>query len=495
MSLYDDDDLPQISSTSAAPGWSQGVKLLQTQLQLKKATHAATVKKDSPSVGQKTKQSLAPVKDFKKAKKEAENTDDSKFSFTPSMPFINRGVDSLLPLDVKIEREYDPLWPNDYEKVVKEMRESRRRKEGGKERDEEEENDAPGEKKRRYLVQSMGKARERFQQASGQMQQSFSGFGGRPGDELDDDDDDKRSRDRDRDRDRKSMGSGAAIAPPPSLTAGTDSPPPSSPATPSPAGASGSNIGGMTAGRGLGFAAKLMAKYGYKEGSGLGKDGQGISKALMVEKTSKRGGRIINMGDEAAAPEAFKQPGAAIPPPSSLYDDDVPDLAPVGADQDEYGGGGDEYGGGGGDEYGGGGSEYGGLGLSSSSTESEFKVPGFKTPGALPEKPKPSLTDMMKNPSKVVMLKNMVGPGEVDEELEPEVKEECEGKYGEILKVKIKETQGVPEEEAVRIFLEFKRQECAIKALVDLNGRFFGGREVCASFYKVEDFHNNVLNI
>ena len=79
----------------------------------------------------------------------------------------------MLPLDVKIEREYDPMWPNDYEKVVKEMRESKRRKEGGKERDEEEENDVPGEKKRRYLVQSMGKARERFQQATGQMQQSF----------------------------------------------------------------------------------------------------------------------------------------------------------------------------------------------------------------------------------------------------------------------------------------------------------------------------------
>ena len=105
----------------------------------------------------------------------------------------------------------------------------------------------------------------------------------------------------------------------------------------------------------------------------------------------------------------------------------------------------------------------------------------------------------------------MVGPGEVDEELEPEVKEECEGKYGEIVKVKIKEMQGVVEEEAVRIFLEFKRQECAIKgnsnkissflnieiisfsALVDLNGRFFGGREVCASFYNVEDFQNNSL--
>ena len=85
MSLYDDDDLPQISSTAAAPGWSQGVKLLQTQLQLKKATHAATAKRDSPSVGSKTKPSLAPVKDFKKSKKESESDDNSKFSFTPSM--------------------------------------------------------------------------------------------------------------------------------------------------------------------------------------------------------------------------------------------------------------------------------------------------------------------------------------------------------------------------------------------------------------------------
>ena len=30
----------------------------------------------------------------------------------------------------------------------------------------------------------------------------------------------------------------------------------------------------------------------------------------------------------------------------------------------------------------------------------------------------------------------MVGPGEVDEELEPEIKEECEGKYGEIASVR-----------------------------------------------------------
>merc|ERR1712025_564513 len=139
-----------------------------------------------------------------------------------------------------------------------------------------------------------------------------------------------------------------------------------------------------------------------------------------------------------------------------------------------------EYGGSGSSEYGN--SEYGGNGYT-------FKAPIAPSE----EKTKPSITDMMKNPSKVVLMKNMVGPGEVDEELEPEVKEECEQKYGEVLKVKIVEVNNVRDEETVRIFLEFKRVESAIKALVDLNGRFFGGREVQASFYSVEDFHNDRL--
>lgn len=40
-----------------------------------------------------------------------------------------------------------------------------------------------------------------------------------------------------------------------------------------------------------------MAKYGYKEGQGLGKSEQGMSTALFVEKTSKRGGKIIHERD------------------------------------------------------------------------------------------------------------------------------------------------------------------------------------------------------
>ena len=47
--------------------------------------------------------------------------------------------------------------------------------------------------------------------------------------------------------------------------------------------------------------------------------------------------------------------------------------------------------------------------------------------------------------------------------------------------------------EAVRIFLQFTRQESALKAFIDLNGRFFGGRSVNASFYSEERFCANDL--
>ena len=54
------------------------------------------------------------------------------------------------------------------------------------------------------------------------------------------------------------------------------------------------------------------------------------------------------------------------------------------------------------------------------------------------------------------------GTGEVDEDLEVETKEECE-KYGKVGKCVIFEIPGAPDDEAVRIFLEFERVESAIK--------------------------------
>ncbi|KAL9997751.1 putative G-patch domain, RNA recognition motif domain, SPF45, RNA recognition, splicing factor 45 [Helianthus debilis subsp. tardiflorus] len=98
------------------------------------------------------------------------------------------------------------------------------------------------------------------------------------------------------------------------------------------------------------------------------------------------------------------------------------------------------------------------------------------------------------HPTKVVLLRNMVGPGEVDDDLEAEVAEEC-SKYGTVTRVLIFEITepSFPVDEAVRIFVQFERSEQATKALVDLEGRFFGGRVVRATFYDEERFNTNQL--
>lgn len=91
-------------------------------------------------------------------------------------------------------------------------------------------------------------------------------------------------------------------------------------------------------------------------------------------------------------------------------------------------------------------------------------------------------------------LRLKVGPGEVDDELEDEVGSEC-GKYGIVTRVLIFEITeaNFPVHEAVRIFVQFSRPEETTKALVDLDGRYFGGRTVRATFYDEEKFSKNEL--
>jgi len=409
----------------------------------------------------------------------------------------------LIPLEPKVDREYDPLWPNEYEKVVLEIKASLKRKddESANEKDDE----YPGGK-RPYIARNQLLARQRFDQFSDRNPSGFSGFGGQPS-MIDDEELPFQPTEKDREE-RSNRSGGIAIAPPPSLMESSASPPP--------AVAGGGGAGGLTAPTGMNFAQKLMAKYGYKEGSGLGKNKQGLTKALQVEKTSRRGGIIINEDMDPA------KAGAAVPPPANLYglgslvgdygDDDNENEDAAG--EDKNGGDGNA-----GDEYG---STTPPAGVGQESEESAafqgfkqpgapdddgfkvpvlpfgndpFKVPllpgggmGMPAPGGgmgmpAPPPPKTSVTELIKNPTRVVLMKNMVGPGEVDDELEPEVKEECETKYGEIASVKILEKSNVADHETVQIYLEFKRIECAIKALVDLNGRFFGGREVHAAFF------------
>ncbi|KAG2460174.1 SPF45 factor, partial [Polypterus senegalus] len=375
MSLYD--DLGVETSDVKAEGWSKNFKLLQSQLQVKKA--ALTQAKS-----QRSKQStvLAPVVDLKRGS----SADDRQISDTP--PHIGAGLKDSLPSGfssgdvlIPLADEYDPMYPNDFEKVVKRHREERQRQR---------------ELERQKEIEEREKRRKERHEAN-------SGFSRRPDPESDEEEDYDRER-RKRivaasygyeEETRPRIPSSKAAIPPPMYDE-----PERARSPPLPSSSFIANMGGTV-------AHKIMQKYGFREGQGLGKHEQGLSTALSVEKTSKRGGKII-----------------------------------VGDVTDKY-----------------------------SSKKSEGNP----------------LTEILKYPTKVVLLRNMVGGGEVDEDLESETKEECE-KYGKVVKCVIFEISGVPDEEAVRIFLEFERVESAIKAVVDLNGRYFGGRVVKACFYNLDKF-------
>lgn len=415
MSLYD--DLGVATSDTKTEGWSKNFKLLQSQLKVKKAalTQAKT---------QRTRQSnvLAPVIDLKRGS----GGDDRQISDTP--PHIAAGMkdsssggfssgDVLIPL----ADEYDPMFPNDYEKVLKRHREERQ-----KQREQERQKEIEEREKKR---------KERHEGGGG----GGAGGGGAPSGfsrfptegESDEEEDYEKEK-------RKRTAGGAAIAPPTSLVERDSSfsydedgrqrtkaaiPPPvfedadrpRSP--PGPANSFLANMGGTV-------AHKIMQKYGFREGQGLGKHEQGLSTALSVEKTSKRGGKII-IGDSTE-----KTPG---------------------------------------------------------SSQNVADPHGSNSADASKKNETNPLTEILKCPTKVVLLRNMVGRGEVDEDLEAETKEECE-KYGKVVRCVIFEISGVTDDEAVRIFLEFERVESAIKAVVDLNGRYFGGRVVKACFYNLDRF-------
>lgn len=411
MSLYD--DLGVAANDTKTEGWSKNFKLLQSQLKVKKAalTQAKTQRMKQTTV-------LAPVIDLKRGG----SSDERQIIDTP--PHVAAGLKDTVPSGfssgdvlIPLADEYDPMFPNDYEKVVKRHREERQRQR---------------EQERQKEIEEREKKRK--DRHDGVAPSGFSRF---PATEEDSDEDDEYEKE----RQKRTLG-GAAIAPPSSLmdrdgsssfsyedegrpTRGSkaaipppmyeDSDRPRSP--PGPTSSFLANMGGTV-------AHKIMQKYGFKEGQGLGKHEQGLSTALSVEKTSKRGGKII-IGDAA------EKPGSSL---SGIAE------ASIG-------------------------------GFADSSKKSEANP----------------LTEILKNPTKVVLLRNMVGRGEVDEDLEGETKEECE-KYGKVVKCVIFEIAEVTDDEAVRIFLEFERVESAIKAVVDLNGRYFGGRVVKACFYNLDKF-------
>ncbi|GAN09120.1 conserved hypothetical protein [Mucor ambiguus] len=92
-------------------------------------------------------------------------------------------------------------------------------------------------------------------------------------------------------------------------------------------------------------------------------------------------------------------------------------------------------------------------------------------------------------PSQVILLTNMVGPGQVDDMLQEETAEEC-SKYGKVERCLIFEVPRgrIGDDRAVRIFVQFSSMDSARNAIQDLHGRFFGGRVVSATYFDMKRF-------
>nr|XP_054766468.1 poly(U)-binding-splicing factor PUF60-like isoform X1 [Lytechinus pictus] len=103
---------------------------------------------------------------------------------------------------------------------------------------------------------------------------------------------------------------------------------------------------------------------------------------------------------------------------------------------------------------------------------------------------------LRKSDSCVMVLRNMVGVEDLDDDLEGEVTEEC-GKFGTVNRVVIYQERQGEEEDAeviVKIFVEFGDPAEAEQAADALNSRWFGGRMVRAEIYDQDKFDSSDLS-
>ncbi|KAF8078657.1 hypothetical protein FPV67DRAFT_69335 [Lyophyllum atratum] len=125
--------------------------------------------------------------------------------------------------------------------------------------------------------------------------------------------------------------------------------------------------------------------------------------------------------------------------------------------------------------------EAGGGNLNAASRQALMQKLARTEPASSRAEPvmKPTITQAMQ--SRSVLLKNMFDPEEEterdwDKDLAEDVKGECEEKYGPVEAIKVeKETQG-------EIYMKFDSIDTAKKAIQGLNGRWFGGNQVSATF-------------
>ncbi|BGP54475.1 hypothetical protein JCM8202_001553 [Rhodotorula sphaerocarpa] len=104
-------------------------------------------------------------------------------------------------------------------------------------------------------------------------------------------------------------------------------------------------------------------------------------------------------------------------------------------------------------------------------------------------------TQMGGDASRVVLLTNMCAPDEVDDDLNGEVAEEA-NKVGVAERCFVRIVPGeTRDDEAVRIFLVMSGLAGGYNAVRSFDGRFFGGRTVRARFYPEQEFRNGQYDL